>query len=113
MCRKICKYTKKKFLDIASPYYDTSLLKTLMLLKFEIEYILIHIVYNGLLNIEELFDVIVNILLEVIMLAFQNFKITNCPRDDNHMDVSELKLFYGFWISKLLILDTVFFFVAI
>lgn len=67
-----------------------------MLLKFEIEYILIHIVYNGLLNIEELFDVIVNILLEVIMLAFQNFKITNCPLDDNHMDVSELKLFYGF-----------------
>lgn len=96
--------TLQYFLDIASPYYDLSLLKTLISLNFKIEYILNYGYNKEQLNVHNIDSIIINVLLE-IMFSIQNFKTSNCPLD-NYSKFNEMKQFYGLWISQLPILDT-------
>lgn len=88
------------FLDIIGPYYDTSLLKTLISLQFKIEYILFFV--NGKEQ-SKVDKIIVNIIIE-IMIDIQNFKTTNCPLQPKFVNtypnyINEVKQFNGFWIQ--------------
>lgn len=86
------------FLHLFGSYYDTSLLNTLILVQFQMEYILNYIDKEELTNIS--YDIIIKIFLE-IMIAVQNFKSTNCPMESKLLYsefTNELKMFYDFWI---------------
>lgn len=92
------------FLDITGPYYDTSLLMTLVSLQFKMEYILFSINVKRQPKVEISDKTIVKIVIE-IMIAIQKFKTTNCPLqepkfNDKYSDyINEVKQFYGFWIQ--------------
>lgn len=66
-------YILHNFLEIFGSYYDTTLLKTLILLQFKIEYIIYYVNNIRLLKLGITDAVIVNILLK-IMIDIQYFK---------------------------------------
>lgn len=94
----------QNFLDIAGPHYDTSLLKTLVSLQLKIEYILSFLNAIEQSKFQMLDEIIVHIVLK-IMMAIQNFKITNCPLqfeslNEYSFDTEEKQQHYGFSIPN-------------